>query len=184
MSPRRIAGPLMGLLLACCSMAQSGIRLQIYNAQWTRGADIKQSGTVLGIGFDHDLNPHLAFGVDLSFGSMGANEGFGGSTIHHWQATYRAYFLTGDHDRTSFYVGSRIGVRRISLEYTDVRSMAVPVGLRLGIRGGLPGFFADLYAEAGAQLGGRLPPGAVDARGGSMTGFEYRIGVDLGIGWD
>ncbi|MFT3884742.1 MAG: hypothetical protein QM724_04735 [Flavobacteriales bacterium] len=176
------------MLLGARTMAQSGIRFQLYNMQWTF-ADVDQRSNVFALGYDHDMTPHLAFGVDAGYATLETrtgNNGFGGSSsARQYVLNYRSYYLTGrDNESTSFYVGSYLGVRRIVFDGPSRSITAVPLGFRLGIRGGLPGFFMDLYGEAGMQLGGALPKGAYENTGGSLSGPQFRIGADFGIGWD
>lgn len=165
------------LLLSLCvrgrATAQSGVRVHLYNA-FIVANEPRQLGIVLGLGYDHDLSRSLAFGIDADY-VVGAFRDDDERDGHAYQLNYRAYYLTGNPGGSSFYIGSRLGLRRYSF-YEDV-TWSCPVGLRIGVRGGLEKFFADLFLELGAQAGGTTPSGA------SLSGPEAHIGVDIGFGW-
>lgn len=182
----------LALLGGGMARAQSGIR-GFYCYDWTFGASSLR-GLQYGVGFDHDLNPHLAFGVDLTYTenlqvkavpsvssavpyySIGADN-------RQYGLNYRACYLIGDNDGGRFYLGSRFGVRRSLFGYGSEGhgTWSVPLGLRLGLRGTLPGTFGDIYLETGGQLGGRVP-GSYGGKG--LTGFEVSIGFAFGFGWE
>jgi len=155
------------------TMAQSGIRTHLYNA-FLVANEPRQLGIVLGLGYDHDLSRSLAYGIDADYliVTFRDDDERDGAAL---QLNYRAYYLTGDPDASSFYFGSRLGLRRIS--FLDDVTWSCPIGVRLGVRGGLERFFADLFVELGAQAGGTTPSGA------ALSGPEIHAGLDIGFGW-
>lgn len=161
---------LLALSLATALHAQSGIRvitgtLEPVYTEWAAGF------VHYGLGFDHDLNERLSYGVDLTIMLVG-----------NWTAEYRCQYHFADNTRSSFYMGSSLGVRHIGDHYTKV---LVPMGVRMGVRGGLPGLYGDLY------LGGKFQAGADGSAvrvGGDMypgtLATTILLGLDIGFGWD
>ncbi|MBS1583622.1 MAG: hypothetical protein JST66_15585 [Bacteroidetes bacterium] len=155
----------------------------------------------LGLGFDHDLNDHLAFGVDVIHRFEGTSRSASvqpPSDLSGWEAQYRSYYLLGDHERTSFYAGSWIGLRHLTYAIGLKRSdgtflreegavMSVPVGVRFGVRGGLEGFFLDAFVAFGYAIGGSVPTkryGMDSFVQKPLSGAELRAGINFGFGWD
>lgn len=182
----RILLPL-ALLATLRADAQSGMRVS-YAGQFVY-ADVDVKGATLGLGYDHDLNPHLAYGIDFGYTplSIGSSPSFdGGPDVTQLSLEYRAYYLAGDNEATCFFLGSRLGVRRILGSRYEGRSLnttACGIALRTGIRGGLAGLFGELFVEAGAQLGGSWRD-RHDGRSTSLSGPEIRFGFAYGFGWD
>ncbi len=178
----RAAALVLALLGTRAAHAQSGIRFELFDVSWVQ-AERSQRRACFGLGFDHDLNSHLAFGVDAQFGALqiGKNE-FRDSSGDQFAMNYRAYYLIGDHDGTSGYVGSYVGFRSSSFGATRTdHATSIPLGFRLGLRGSLPGSFGDIFLQAGAQLGGHLPN---VTSGGGLSGFEVGVGIHVGFGWE
>ncbi len=131
---------------------QSGISigLSFFGAK----GEARTDGLLLSFRYDHDILPHLAYGIDLGFAPAGVSTTtkepqLDGSQV---ELDYRAYFLTGNNESTSFYVGSHLGCRYGKLDAYNKGSVAFPLGLRMGIRGSLDGSYGDLFVEGGYML--------------------------------
>lgn len=138
----------------------------------------------LGLGFDRDIDGHLGWGLELKYGWSGRDEG------SLFEAIYHASYFTPDNGTTAFYVGSFLGIQRLSGtvsrsssnwnvdEETGYSRTQFPVGLRLGVRGPLDGNFAELFGQFGYVLGNGTLAG--DMRTNPLC---ISIGFCYGTGW-
>lgn len=197
-----IAGIALAVLLPHAMRAQSAVRF-VAPYDFTKGLnDLGVANIQYGLGFDHDLNDHLAFGADVIYRVEGTSKWSGigrpPSDLSGWDVQYRSYYLLGDHERTSFYMGSWIGVRTTkyvigqtlsngSYVRDEGSTISVPVGVRIGMRGGLEGFFGDLFVAFGYAIGGSVPTERYGMDGfirEPLSGPEFRAGLNFGIGWE
>lgn len=196
-----VAGIALAAMLPHTTRGQSAIRL-VAPYDFTKGFnELGLANAQIGLGFDHDLNDHLAFGVDVIHRFEGTSRSTSvqpPSDLSGWELQYRAYYLLGDHERTSFYAGSWIGLRRLTYAIGLMRSdgtflreegavMNVPVGVRFGVRGGLEGFFLDAFVAFGYAIGGSIPTeryGMDRFVQRPLSGAEIRAGINFGFGWD
>lgn len=164
---------LAGLLLApLITSAQHGIRAIFWDYEPIYGDGFSQA-TMVGLGYDHDLNERISNAVQFRLST-------GGDT---WVANYRSAYHFADTDGASFYTGPVVGLR--SIKGSTESSMLVPLGFRMGVRGGLEGFFADLHAGFVYNVGGtgRL----LMERSGApvdILPFTFNVGLHMGLGWD
>lgn len=184
MSRAAILAALTALLLGASAKGQTGMSIS-YAGGSTRGSAATTSRLILALRYDHDITSHLAFGVDFGFQPVtlrtATRENLGEAIQYGFD--YRAYYLTGDNEATSFFVGSHLGVYRGSLEgYRNTSYTAGYVGLRAGIRGGLEGSFGDLFVEGGAQLGGSVK--SYEGKTYALSGLTFMVGFSYGFGWE
>ncbi len=201
------------LLLAATAAAQStAIRLIIGEGHkvYTKPGF---GNYCMGLGVDRTFNDRLTFGLDATFDVsqafndkiIGVDPGHGASEAlvapHLMSINYHTEYALGDNDGTHVYIGSFIGLRRITQEWTlldytqneyserriNTSKMLVPLGLRLGLRGTTDGGFMDLYGALGLQLGGgkELGVGAAmkDAAYAKTSPLAVTVGLAYGFGW-
>lgn len=196
-------GGLVLALLACTPFAkgQGGVRFILGDYLFGYG-ELRTRGVGYGLGYDHDLNSRLAWGVDLSYLTTGTTRvgdhriEMGG--LDALELIYRASYMTSNNTRSAFYAGSWVGVRRYAYSepftdasgerrHRDANALSVPLGLRMGVRGGLEGLYGDLYLAMGCRLGGTVYTALSDqaaVRSTALSGAELRVGLALGFGWE
>lgn len=196
-------GGLVLALLACMPFAkgQGGIRCILGDYLFGYG-ELRTRGAGYGLGYDHDLNSRLAWGVDLSYQTTGSTRvgdhriDMGG--LDALELIYRASYMTSSNERSAFYLGSWVGLRRYTYSepftaadgerrHRDANAISVPLGLRMGVRGGLEGFYGDLYLAMGCRMGGTVYTVLSDdaaVRSTTLSGVELRLGMALGFGWE
>jgi hypothetical protein len=187
-----LVGPLLAMLLlaafspACFAQA-TGINFTLQYAHAIVEGDrgIVPSATI-GLGFHRDFQRRIGMGVEVNYAKRE------GSDLKAFEAIYSARYFTGDNDGTSFYLGSFLGVQRISgqgertstAEVQNVSRVQFPVGLRIGLRGGLDGYFGELFTHVGYALGnGTL----LTTSSGTMDSAPLYLGLGisfLGFGWE
>lgn len=140
-----------------------------------------------GLGFQHDFQKRLGMGVDVNYAVRDVGD------VSAFELIYSAKFFTADNDGTACYVGSFIGVQRISgpdvstgaaSSSADFSRVQVPIGLRAGVRGGLEGYFGEIFTHVGYAIGnGEL----VTTASGKLNSEALYFGVGfsfLGFGWE
>lgn len=172
----------------------------------------------MGLGLDRSFNTKLTAGIDIAFDVIGA---FGGEAKYVYAYTgnttteylvepklfslnYHTEYALGDDGGTHLYIGTFLGLRRISQQWRSsgyfssstyvetpvdlkVSKWLVPVGLRMGLRGATDGGFMDLYVAGGYQLGGgKSCTGIAKLKGAAyddLSAFALTLGWAYGIGW-
>jgi hypothetical protein len=183
--------PLLLLLMTCrVAFSQTtGINLTLQYAHALVDGDkgIVPSATA-GLGFQHDFEKRLGMAVDLNY-AVGEE-----SDVRALEAIYSAKFFTSDNDATAFYIGSFLGVQRLSgsgSTSTGISSasgefshLQFPIGLRAGLRGGLEGYFGEIFTHVGYALGnGTLVP--TSSGGMNSEALYFGVGFSfLGFGWE
>ncbi|HMN04846.1 MAG TPA: hypothetical protein PKD45_03895 [Flavobacteriales bacterium] len=164
-----------------------------------------------GMGVDHAFNDKFTIGVGASFNlpwltEEGSYVTMGGKSAqvkpHLWTLGYHTEYAVGSNTGTHLYVGSFIGLRRLSQDWTiwtedeygvsrsqalQFRKMLIPVGLRMGLRGAVDGSFMDLYGELGYQIGGgkrlQVPGASATTDFANIAALTATLGLSFGIGW-
>ena len=163
---------LLGFWASLSAAAQGGVRLVLWNYEpvlkYGSGVELD---THLGLGYDHDLEKRLSYGVQLRYALEA------GSFV----LTYHSAFHFSDNDNGSFYLGPIVGLRRFgSLE----NAVVVPVGLRMGVRGGLERFYADLHVGGQYNMGGGSINADIGNGGYDLLKGTFCFGLDLAWGWE
>lgn len=171
-----------------CFSQASGINLTLQYAHAIVDGDkgIVPSAT-FGLAFQRDFQKRLGMGVDVNYAGRDAGD------VSAFELIYSAKFFTADNDGTACYVGSFIGVQRISgsgvstgaaSSSADFSRVQVPIGLRAGVRGGLQGYFGEIFTHVGYAIGnGEL----LSTPSGKLNSEPLYFGVGfsfLGFGWE
>lgn len=202
------------ILMAAAIVLSGTIGLQAQSATGIRGhldlyntgglEDVQKNITVAGLGLDHDLNPRLSLGLDLSFG-LGYkaylydrnNSSTAVLDVNSLSIIYRsAYCFSSNEDQTSGYFGPFLGYTRVKADLqqydpgrrsTTTRAL-IPVGLRVGVRGGLRGFYGDVYCSAGYRFNAGSPlfdgTGLPAVDNATLRNLVFSFGIALGGGWE
>lgn len=213
---------LITLVLACAAsaaMAQStAIRFIIAETHKVYKLP-KFDSYCMGVGVDRSFNDRLTLGFDVSFGVGHALSPTGQSVSLRaggvdvsasmkpglLSLNYHTEYALGDNGGTHVYIGTFLGLRRVSQKWlddgmthydgsgnlvafskpADVSQWLVPIGLRMGLRGATDGGFMDLYGAVGYQIGGGkfLVPNANEGRYAETSALAVTLGLAYGIGW-
>ncbi|MGB3525617.1 MAG: hypothetical protein WBB32_06600 [Flavobacteriales bacterium] len=173
----------------------------------------------MGLGMDRSFNDRLTVGFDITYDIGHALKAspeyiyltYGGRSGNYQveprllSLNYHTEYAIGDDGGLHGYIGTYVGLRRITQKWTlsdsyyggvpspfaatkSVAKMLVPIGLRMGLRGATDGGFMDLYAAVGYQIGGGKPI-VEETRYNSKepymetSSLAVSIGLAYGIGW-
>lgn len=160
----------------------SGLNLLLeYRNADVRDEDGGSLGAAFGLSFQRDLRDRLGMGITFLYSPADAPG---------MELQYDSKYFTSGNDVTAFYVGSFLGVQRITSSVyngssaEDVSRIHVPIGLQMGVRGGLPGYFAELRFKLGYRIGhGTIGEGrfANDVSEPLYVGLTLSY---LGFGWE
>jgi hypothetical protein len=178
----------------------------------------------MGVGYARQVAPRLSYAVDftvitrsffsldeyaekeMSYGSYSAyyTEDRGGFAF-----TYRTAYMLDDPDNFSPYIGTSIGIMRVSREleitsqywdyyyygYEDATiwkgryeedATLFPVQLRLGFRMPLEGFYCDFFSGIGYMIGGGdnlFPQRELEDVNSEIGRLTWTLGYAMGVGW-
>jgi len=206
------------LVAVVCFLISTPMRAQ-WGIHWTfQGESITKAGIfdqfLLGLGCNHDLNDRLSIGLDAVIDTRWSQEGKsvevldpGTSGLFSYTERtkvfgfqYRCQYHLSDNGSSSMYLGTTLGVRRVSqtLVYdvfdpsfsfsSDTKlgtGTIIPIGLRLGYRGSMDGGYGDLFVGAAYSIGGdqQLNTGSFVQPNSALAGFNLQVGFSYGIGW-
>lgn len=177
----------------------------------------------MGLGVDRTFNDRFTAGFDITYDIAHVlkledeylqlnNNGAGTYDVKPklLSLNYHTEYALADNDGVHGYVGTFIGLRHITQDWTlqdsynsygyvdnrgyrpliKASKWLVPVGLRMGLRGTTDGGFVDLYAAVGYQIGGgdQIVAGPLYR---SAEGLKYMetsslavtFGLAYGFGW-
>lgn len=183
---------LLLVVFACASITElraqaTGLNVTLHYLQpLTNSPENKFSSTIVGLGIQHDFARRIGMGLDVNYGASASDP------VSALEVVYSAKFFASDNDATSLYIGSLIGVQRLSgtndfssagEEFSHIQ---IPVGIRAGLRGGLQGYFGELFAQAGYAIGnGELYQNNAGTVSISSSPLYFSVGFSfLGFGWE
>lgn len=175
----------------------------------------------MGLGIDRSFNSRLTVGFDVAYDVGSALVGENGKAVnitsgsstssyfvkrHLLTLNYHTEYALADNDGTHAYIGTFIGLRRITQDWLDdayydpyngpspfprtvsASKWLIPLGLRMGIRGAVDEGFLDLYAQLGYQIGGGESlypryPVLAKAEYTQTSSLAFSLGLAYGIGW-